>query len=672
MTTISCKIIFIYLLLSVEQFTYSSQFGYVDVKDLIKFGSEVIGYAFESWDLIHPKDSDYDDSLPFIHKMEKELKNRISKVSQQISTFEEHMDIHLDTIMNQILTQMPLQQRLDEKLRIVEQFVGQISDLYNDFHYYTKTPDKYERYTLEDFAKTCVSSRSGALPDLLKSIHRLFIPSPDEILNRSILILLANQMQEAASQICNENQSLQQLLYNLYTTVTLSEIKGYSMIQFSYKLLRLYNPGTNFTEEMKTVQEQYEQRTRETLRAVKTAMAFAPRQLWRCDARLHKLDNTYTKLTQLFQGYIVNEVDLNSEATCRENCAYYEYSKVSGCYKNLFCSQQRKCSGKVLKCEYIDSDMWICPSSSQNSDRRYDYIEYENGMIYGQKNTCSKPVTKVDSWWRWLFWHCSYCFCYCDDNTMNSDRYFSLRKVESDIANNKVVTGIRFRKVNQIIHMQIQEGELLPRGYIDQSTVRWKPIEEFSVLDRNVKNGIDYHTLSWEKRGLDLDDLVHDNDDYLLTGLRFRMVGPRLNLEVKMTAFNFTTGKLIKPSEKSLWISHDNTDRTELKLENPDIPIRTPLLALPDSKPQQYLNFAPSDRKKDAAQNTIPFLDIQSVESNPPVPIAGAGIFHKGRPASGGYVAMRLITYDFSKHLQVDLPPSTDTVIDTPNEIRVV
>ena len=112
--------------------------------------------------------------------------------------------------------------------------------------------------------------------------------------------------------------------------------------------------------------------------------------------------------------------------------------------------------------------------------------------------------------------------------------------------------------------------------------------------------------------------------------------------------------------------------RTELKLENPDIPIRTPLLALPDSKPQQYLNFAPSDRKKDAAQNTIPFLDIQSVESNPPVPIAGAGIFHKGRPASGGYVAMRLITYDFSKHLQVDLPPSTDTVIDTPNEIRVV
>ncbi|XP_068970446.1 uncharacterized protein orion isoform X2 [Bombus flavifrons] len=482
--------------------------------------------------------------------------------------------------------------------------------------------------------------------------------------------LFVSAYQEAASQICNENQSLQQLLYNLYTTVTLTEIKGYGMIQFSYKLLRLYNPGTNFTEEMEVVKQQYETRTMETLRAVKTAMAFAPRQLWRCDARSHKLDETYTKLTQLFQGYIVNEVDLNKDSSCRENCAYYEYSKVYGCYKNQFCSQQRKCNGRILKCEYIDSDMWICPSI-QESDRRYEYIEYENGRLFGQKNTCKRGTTKVDSWWRWLFWHCSYCFCYCDDNNVNSDRYFSLREVVSDVANNKVVTGIRFKKVKQIIHMQIQEGELMPHGYINKSTIWWKPIEEFSVLDNNVKNGVDYHTLSWEKRGLDLDDLVLD-DNLLLTGLKFRMIGSRLNLEARMTSFNFTTGKLIKPLERSFWISHDRTNRTEVTFENPDIPTRLPLLALPDSKPFQYLNFAPSDQKNDVAQNTIPFIDIQPVESNPPVPIAGAGIFHKGRPGSGGFVAMRLITYDFSKHLQVDLSPSADTVIDAPNEIRVV
>ncbi|XP_043787947.1 uncharacterized protein LOC122712387 isoform X1 [Apis laboriosa] len=670
MILIRPKIIFICLIFTLQQIKNSFEFDYNSVKDMIKFGHEIVMDIFESWELIHPKGPEYDKTLPFIQRMEKELKNRISRISEKIDSFQEQIDIRLDTILAKVLSEVPLQEILNEKLRILDENVGRINDLYYDFHLYSKASHKYERYTLEDFANTCVSSRTGALPDVLKNIHRLLVPSPDEILGRSILILLTNQMHEASSQICNENQSLQQLLYNLYTTITLAEIKGYSMIQFSYKILRLYNPGTNFTDEMEIVKQQYETRTTETLRAVKTAMAFAPRQIWKCDARIHKLDETYTKLTQLFQGYIVNEVDLNKDSSCRENCAYYEYSKVYGCYKNQFCSQQRKCNGRILKCEYIDSDMWICPSSEHN-DRRYEYIEYENGQIFGEKSTCNKGTTKVDSWWRWLFWHCSYCFCYCDDNNMNSDRYFSLRKVVSDIENNKVVTGVRFKKVNQIIHIQIQQGELMPRGNIDKTSVHWKSIEEFNILDNNIKNGVDYHTLSWEKRGLDLDDLVLDKN-YLLTGFKFRMVGSRLNLEVRMTPFNFTTGKLIEPLNNSFWFSHDRTDRTELKFENPNIPTRLPLLALPDSKTEQYLNFAPSDRKTDAAQNTIPFLDVQPVESNPPIPIAGAGIFHKGRLGSGGYVALRLITYDFSKHLQVDLPVNVETVVDAPNEIRSV
>lgn len=242
-----------------------------------------------------------------------------------------------------------------------------------------------------------------------------------------------------SNQMCSGMQSPQQMLYNLYNTVALTEIKGYTMIQFSYMILRLYNEGTsnrphsrllldttslvaflylpsnlkfhtgkNFNEEIETLKQQYAVRTSETLRAVKTAMAFAPRNIWKCDPLVHKsgkvprqrrtetntkqqagrtwtcrlprkwktsrvkvtetdtlsicLDETYTELKQLFQGYIVNEVDLNSDGTCKENCAYYGYTKVYGCYKDQFCSRQRRCNGKILNCEYIDSDMWICPS----------------------------------------------------------------------------------------------------------------------------------------------------------------------------------------------------------------------------------------------------------------------------------------------------------------------
>ncbi|XP_011334848.1 uncharacterized protein LOC105277865 isoform X2 [Ooceraea biroi] len=510
---------------------------------------------------------------------------------------------------------------------------------------------------LVNFAETILRDPNASIPRMIDRVASM-------IINEKLFIVA---FQEASNQMCNDMQSPQQLLYNLYNTVALTEIKGYTMIQFSYMILRLYNEGNNFNEEIQTLKTQYATRTSETLRAVKTAMAFAPRDIWKCDPSVHKLDETYTELKQLFQGYIVNEVDLNSDNTCKENCAYYAYTKVYGCYQSQFCARQRYCNGKILHCEYIDSDMWICPSD-RDSNRRYEYIEYENGLTYGKKDTCNRGTTKVDSWWRWLFWHCSYCFCYCDDHNSSSERYFSLRSVTSDVLNNKVITGMRLRKVNQIIQIQIQEGQLLPRGTIKKSTIEWKPSDHFSVMDANVRNGVDYHKIVWEKRALDLDDLVPPQD-HLLTGIRFRMVGSRLNLEIMVTPFNFTTGLLIQPEEKSFWYSNDVTERTELTFTEPDVPIYDVLPNVPDSTKNQYLNFAPSDRRKDAAQSTIPFLDIQPIIPNPPVPLAGAGVFHKGRKGSGGFVALKLITYDFAPHLQVDLPPAPP-VLEASNEVK--
>lgn len=43
--------------------------------------------------------------------------------------------------------------------------------------------------------------------------------------------------------MCSTRQSPQQVLYSLYDAVALTELKGYTMIQFSYMLLRLYGKG---------------------------------------------------------------------------------------------------------------------------------------------------------------------------------------------------------------------------------------------------------------------------------------------------------------------------------------------------------------------------------------------------------------------------------------------
>ncbi|KAK0086908.1 hypothetical protein PV325_002210 [Microctonus aethiopoides] len=538
---------------------------------------------------------------------------------------------------------------------MMQKHMNIIDGIYSNFlqmlHRVTLNIDPVNITQCIQFANVILKDPNVSMPSALKHMT-------DIIIEQDLFILA---YKEVEARVCNEKQSPQQLLFNLYNIIAWTELRGHTMMQFSYTILSLHDKEKNefATERNKTTRD-FELRVQDILRAVKVAMAFAPKELWKCDPVKHEAGKTYTELTQLFSGYIVNEVDLNPTNTCRENCGYYSYTKVHSCYDNQYCSQQRRCNGNVLNCQYIDSDMWVCPSNNKN--RRYEYIEYENGKMYGKKNTCSKPTRKVDSWWRWLFWHCSYCMCYCDDYSSSSDRYFNLRDVTSDVENNKVITGLRLVKENQIIHIQIQEGKLLERGMIDNKKISWKPVDNYARTDVGVVNGRDYHTLTWEHRAIDLDDLFAD-DEHLLTGVRFRMVGAHLNFEIRVTPFNFTTGLLIKPSEKSKWMSNDQTEfsangkRNELKLNKPDIPTRASASAKPDSKSNQFLNFGPTDLEKDAAQTTIPFLDIQPVETVPAFPLSGAGIFHKGRDGSGGYVALKIMTYDFTKHLRADFPP---------------
>lgn len=355
--------------------------------------------------------------------------------------------------------------------------------------------------------------------------------------------------------LCNSQQSPQQVIYNLYNTIALTELKAYTMVQFSYMLLRLYNEG-NFTKESKILQERYQERTNDAIESVRKAMENSSRELWICDPKSHKEGKTYLQITELLQGYIQNEVDMNRDGTCRENCAEYTYTKAHGCYKELYCAKQRRCNGKIINCRFVDSDMWICPSS-ERANRRYEYIEYENGRTLGRKLSCPRGTTKVDSWWRWLFWHCSYCFCLCDEQGPHSDRYFNMRPTITNITENRIVTGLRFAKQNRIIHLQVQEGKLMPRGTIDVKTVQWIPVDTYKITDKNVYNDRDYRTLSWEKRAVDLDDLQTD-DGYVMTGVRFKAIGSHLNFEIYMTAFDFESGQLMP--ERSQWKDNPNTD----------------------------------------------------------------------------------------------------------------
>ncbi|XP_021694803.1 uncharacterized protein LOC5564091 isoform X1 [Aedes aegypti] len=632
------------------------------VISVFQLGKEVVSSIIETWDLVEEVG---DFHLPFKRSKDEKILKRMHELSLQIEQSEHQILSTMEFTIGGLVKQLSLESLLESQVQDLADLMNRISHREKLMRSYLEADERVETHTLEEFARSTVAQDSSSVSSLLSRINLLVAGSQDLPFRKpGVLELLLHATQEAKSTICSFGLSAQQVLYQLYNAISITELKGYSMMQFSWMLLKTYGKG-NFTTEAKLMRRRFEDRTNRTQSLLQRVMTQASREYWRCDPdhSKHKEGETYVQLTRLLQGYVENEVDMNTDNTCKENCAYYNWGvRQEQCYKDLYCSKQPKCAGKMYSCEYVDSDMWICPAAS-SSNRRYEFIEYENGMVMGQKKHCTRGTTKVDSWWRWLFWHCSYCFCLCDDSGPKSDRYINMRESVSDVMNNKVVTGLRFIKKNRIIFLIVQEGQLLPRGQIDNTTLQWVEPEAYNILSPYIRAKVDYNVMNYENRAMDLDDIILQ-PPYVVTGVRFRMLGTHMNLEVRMTEMDFGSGKLIDP-DKSIWVGSDKTEhsedkRTEMKLDKPHIPILSPTKSVPDSEPNQFIKFRESDRGMDAAQTTVPFFDAQPVVPSKQTPLGGAGLFHKGRPKFGGFMAPRVFTYDVGPHVQQPLDQVTD------------
>ncbi|XP_051862928.1 uncharacterized protein LOC117576394 isoform X1 [Drosophila albomicans] len=522
-----------------------------------------------------------------------------------------------------------------------------IQDLETVSEHFTKmeTIESSKNSTLIILFAESIIDKHYLLPNLYNSFYlqllRLYMPDKDEMNE------LRRRHKIPTKNICRSRQVPQQLVYSVYKDIALTELKAYILIEYSFLILKV-SRQCNFTKSMNKVRLNYQNVSENALDTLKSTMEKADRDIWRCDPEKHVHKVTYDEVTRLLQGYVENEVDLNNDESCSETCSDYQNTTTKGCFNQKFCSQQPQCSGHIYDCQFVDSDLSIC-QSPDNDTRRYDYIEYEDGQKFGQGENCSRDVNNVESWHRWIFTKCSYCFCLCDEPGPKSDRYFSLRETLSDVMANKVVTGVRFVKKNRIFHLQIQQGQLLPRGAINESSVEWVPIDDFKITDSDVCDGVNYHSLSHQERGIDLDEILCEEEE-VVTGLRFRVLNGRLSLITMFRDFDFESGEIFEPQKvNSHWSPYD--DRQQLNLDNLDIPTRSTNSSQQMSKSNQYLEFVNSGMEQDAAQTTIPFIDIQDVVSNSPVPLAGIGIYYKSSPGYGGFVAPKIISYDFSPHL---------------------
>lgn len=208
------------------------------------------------------------------------------------------------------------------------------------------------------------------------------------------------------------------------------------------------------------------------------------------------------------------------------------------------------------------------------------------------------------------------------------------------------------KKFQGVFHLLITERELLGYGIVNTTLSMWSSWNTagyFSIEDPYIRDGIDYHTLTWENRSINL-DTVFVPEGKLVTGLRFRVKDKAITLEVRATEFDFTTGRL-RNLESSHWVSSKAANRVEFILESPDVPIYSTGKSIPIMTPNNFIKFGPSDMVKDISQTTVPFIDAQMVEPPNPTPLSGVGLYYKTFESSGGFIAPKIFNYNLRPHI---------------------
>lgn len=111
-----------------------------------------------------------------------------------------------------------------------------------------------------------------------------------------------------------------------------------------------------------------------------------------CDVRFFAA-HSYDQVTNFLQGYVDNELNLNTDDSCTKNCVDYTKTKNYLCAPETVCGEtpvgQRPlsvCKGDVRDCVDLgDIDTNVCHSAEPT--RRYNFLQYSNGHSIGLEQT---------------------------------------------------------------------------------------------------------------------------------------------------------------------------------------------------------------------------------------------------------------------------------------------
>lgn len=151
------------------------------------------------------------------------------------------------------------------------------------------------------------------------------------------------------------------------------------------------------------------------------------------------------------------------------------------------------------------------------------------------------------------------------------------------------------------------ERSLLPKASLDENDKNFISNHNFTLTDATAISGLDYFTMTYENRTLNLDTIVATSRDQVVTGVRFRVQSGSVRLEVRFTYFDEATGKL-DLTAASEWKSNPENQRTSISVEHSDIPTRSAEQSIAmGSDNSDSIKFVPSGWVRDMAQTTGKF-----------------------------------------------------------------
>lgn len=216
-----------------------------------------------------------------------------------------------------------------------------------------------------------------------------------------------------------------------------------------------------------------------------------------------------------------------------------------------------------------------------------------------------------------------------------------------------MITGIQLTKINRVVQFVVTESELHPNGIVDNfadEPTLWKSGPLLNLADNGTTEGVDYHKLSFDHRSVNLDTIIAPIGQ-VVTGVRLRRnTYGHLQLEIRATDFDIVTGKLMN-LDKSVWLSNPAGGKHRINTDLSDVSLKSPKPSVRNTKENAFIRFGPTHNRIDISQRTIPFIDTQKVRPKVAVPLAGIGLYYKGIPQFGGFLAPKLVVYDFEPYI---------------------